>query len=137
MIRNCYWFMFPSVSKLSTYTPLTQFSPYVSKNLLFQYFPIPPVSLIFPPLFPFFLSSNIHLFLIFWLVISYKQYSIKDRTWKVTLLHTLNLITHPQNELPFLVSYVFFQSHSVHMEAYIYIFNFIDTFKWLYIIQLR
>lgn len=95
-IRNCYWFMFPSISKLSTYTPLIQFPPYESRNLLFQYFPISPVSLIFPPLFPFFLSSNIHLFLIFWLVISYKQYGIKGRTWKVTLLHMLNLISTPR-----------------------------------------
>lgn len=49
----------------------------------------------------------------------------------------LNLIIHLQNEPPFLVPYVFFQSHFVHKEEYIYIFNFRDTFKWQNTIQLR
>ena len=59
--------------------PLTQFPP-IAFDLLPQLFTISPVSLIFPSLFPFFLSSNIYLFFIFWLDITYKQYGIKGRT---------------------------------------------------------
>lgn len=84
-MRNLSSFMFPLM-------PLTQFPPtaFELPSSIIHYF-----SSTFNILTVSFLSSTIYHFIIFWPYMTYKQYVLEGRTWKVSLFHTLNLKSTP------------------------------------------
>lgn len=67
-----------------------------------------------------FISSNIYHFIIFWLYMTYKQYVLEGRMWKVSLFHTLNLKSTPPG-WTIILSFLCISSITLYTEGSIYL----------------